>query len=61
MPHANAINVAAMTDITRVALNLDSDMAEVAGGTPIQRVQWTIDVALGLLITAQFRGDGEGR
>ena len=41
VPHANAINVAAMTDITRVALTLDSDMVEVAGGTPIKRVQWT--------------------
>lgn len=33
VPHANDINVAAKTDITRVALNLDSDMIEVAGGT----------------------------
>lgn len=61
VPHANAISVAAMTDITRVALNLDSDMVEVAGGKPIQRVQWTIEVALGSLITSQFGGDGEGR
>lgn len=45
VPHANAINVAAMTDIIRAALNLDSDMVEVADGTPIQRVQSTIDFA----------------
>ena len=61
VPHANAINVAAMTDITRAALNLDSDMVEVADGTPIQRVQSTIDVALRPLITSQCGGDGEGR
>lgn len=33
VPQANDISVAAKTDITRVALNLDSDMMAVASGT----------------------------
>ena len=34
MPQAKDISVAAKTDITRVALNLVSDIFEVASGTP---------------------------
>lgn len=33
MPQAKDISVAAKTDITRVALNFDSDMIAVASGT----------------------------
>lgn len=50
-----------MTDITRVALNLDSDMVEVTGGTPIQAGRVDYRRCIGIVDKFAIQGGWRGK